>query len=383
MKKLLTILLAVVLVLSLSISAYAADEVEIPLDADHVGEGCATVEELTIADGSITGNEIGIFALNLPDIVPIDQTVVVHIIGSSDGDFRAWLLATEAGGDKANQATFSNQWKASENGFVAPGEFEKFIELTAEDFDTQGATSANRVAFKAPSWDSTLQNLKLTYVGVIYGGMADVEADAVADAQPFADASAEALAAANAANGDKDALNAALADAEAAVEALTERSELGFPGVTAMLNDAKSVVRDINAMINAADAEAVLESIQGDVEAVNNALTAAQGAGKNLEALKAALSDAKAAAANIQTVADSGNYSDVNAAAKDAAATVTEIEKLIKDAEEQIKLDEAAAAEEAARKQKATTTTIIVIAVVVVVIIVAVVAVMLAKKKKK
>ena len=383
MKKLLTILLAVVLVLSLSISAYAADEVEIPLDADHVGEGCASVEELTIADGSITGNEIGIFALNLPDIVPIDQTVVVHIIGSSDGDFRAWLLATEAGGDKANQATFSNQWKASENGFVAPGEFEKFIELTAEDFDSQGATSANRVAFKAPSWDSTLQNLKLTYVGVIYGGMADVEADAVADAQPFADASAEALAAANAANGDKDALNAALADAEAAVEALTERSELGFPGVTAMLNDAKSVVRDINAMINAADAEAVLESIQGDVEAVNNALTAAQGAGKDLEALKAALSDAKAAAANIQTVADSGNYSDVNAAAKDAAATVTEIEKLIKDAEEQIKLDEAAAAEEAARKQKATTTTIIVIAVVVVVIIVAVVAVMLAKKKKK
>lgn len=387
MKRIFAIVLAAVLALSLSIAAFA-DEVEIPLDADHVGEGAATVEELTIADGTITANEIGIFALNLPEEVPIDQTIVVHIKGSSDGDFRAWLLASQIGEEKANQATFSNQWKASENGFTAPGEFEKFMELTAEDFDSQGGTSANRVAFKAPSWDSTLENLTLTYVGVIYGSIADVEADAVADAQPYADAAAAALEAANAANGDEAALNAALADAEAAVEALTEKAELGFPGVTQMLNDAKSAVREINSIINSAAADEALANIQGDIDAVNNALSAAQAAGDDLDALNAALADAKTAAANIQAAADAGNYSEVTAAAKDAASAVSDIEKLVSDAEAAKKAAEEAAKkaeEEAAAKSKQTTTIVIIVVVVAVVLvaIVAAVGVAINKKKKK
>ena len=386
MKRLFAVILAVVMMLSMSVMAFAADETEIPLDADHVGEGAATVEELTIGDGSITADQIGIFALNLPAEVPISDTIVVHIIGSSDGDFRSWLLATEAGGEKANQATFSNQWKASENGFVAPGEFEKYIELTAEDFDAQGGTSANRVAFKAPSWDASLENLTLTYVGVIYGSMADVEAGAVAEAQPFADASAAALEAANAAS-DEAGLTAALADAQAAVDALTEKAELGFPGVTSMLNDAKNVVKEITNMIGAAAADAVMESISGDIDAVNNALAAAKSAGEDLDALNAALADAKAAAAKVQSAADTNDYSEVASAAKDAASTVSEIESLVKAAEDAKKAAEEAAkkAEEEAAAKKKQTTTVVVIVIVVVVVIAVIAGVVLGvlKKKKK
>lgn len=374
MKKLFAIFLAAMMVLALSVSAFAADEVEIPLDADHVGAGAAKAEELTIADGAITANEIGIFALTLPETVADGDTVVVHIKGTTDGDFRAWLLAAPD-----TQSTFSNQWKASENGFTAPGEFEKYIELTAQDFDNSGKTEADAVAFKAPSYDAMLENLTLTYVGVVYGSMADIEADYVAEAQPFADAAAAALEAAKAAS-DESALNAALADAQAAVDSLTEKAELGFPGVTSLLTEAKNVVKEINDLINSAAADEALEGIKGDVDKVNSALEAAKKAGNDIDAIKAALADAEAAAANIDKAAEESNFSELTTASKDARSVVSEIEKLLSDAEA------AKAAEEeeaAAKKQQTTTIVIIVVAVVVVVAVIAGIVVGVLKKKKK
>lgn len=384
MKKLFAIILAAVLMLSLNIIAYAADEVEIPLDADHVGQSSAGgAETVTIGDGSIAANDIALFDLILPEKVALGDTVVVHIKGSSDGDFRVWLLADGETDEKGVEITFSNQWKASENGFNAPGEFEKYIELTAEDYDGQNMSIADRVAFKGPSFGTNLSNTVLNYVGIIYGTVADVEAAAVADAQPLADAAAAALEAANAA-ADDAGRQAALADAQAAVEALTEKAELGFPGVTAMLSDAKKAVKEIEAKINAAAGDEALASVQGDIDAVNSALTAAQGAGNDIDSLNAALNDAKTAAANIQAAADAGNYADVTAAAKDANSTVSEIEKLLKAAEDAKKAEEEAAKkaeEEAAAKKQQTTT--IVIAIVAVFVCVAGGAVTVTKKKKK
>lgn len=386
MKRIFAIVLAAVLMLSMSVMAFAADEVEITLDADHIGQsGAGGAETVVLADGSVTADEIALFCLVLPETVPAGDTVVVHIKGSSDSDFRVWLLGEGTTDEKGVEATFSNQWKGSENGFNAPGEFEKYIELTAEDFDAQGLTSADRVAFKGASYGVNLSNTTLTYVGVIYGSMADVEANAVADAQPYADAAAAALEAANAAS-DEAALNAALADAQAAVDALTEKAELGFPGVTSMLSDAKKAVKEINDMLSSAAADEVLAGIQGDIDAVNSALAAAQAAGNDIDAVKAALADAQAAAANIQAAADAGNYADVTAAAKDAANAVSDIEKLVKAAEDAKKAEEEAAKkaeEEAAAKKKQTTTIVVIVIVVIVVLVVIAGVVMTALKKKK
>lgn len=386
MKKILCVLMALMMTLALTLAVSAADETEIVLDADHVGESSAgKAETVTIADGTITGNEIALFSLYLPENVPLGETVVVHIKGSADGDFRVWLLAQETTAEKGVEVTFSNQWKASENGFTAPGEFEKYIELTAEDYDAQNATTANRLAFKGPSFGVNLSNLTISYVGVIKGSMDDVEASAVAEAQPFADAANAALEAANAANGDEAALNSALADAQAAVDALTEKSALGFPGVNDMLKAAKDVVKEIEGQLSAAAEGEAVEAIQADVDAVAAALEKAKGAGEDLDALNAALSDAKAAAEKIAAAAEENGFSAIKDASKNAESAISEIEGLVKTAEDAKKAAEEAAAkaaEEAAAKKKQTTT-IVIIVVVVVVVVVAIGAVLATLKKKK
>lgn len=390
MKKLLTVVMALVLSLSLCLNVFADGEVEIPLDADHVGDSSAGgADVLTIADGSITASaeaNIPLFSLKLPENVKLGDTVTIHIKGTSDDDFRVWLLGDSVTDEKGSEATFSNQWKGSENGYTAPGEFEKYISLTAEDYDAQGGTEADRVAFKGPSFGVNLTNLKLTYVGVVYGSLDDIEGTAAQDAQPYLDAANAALEAANAAQ-DKSDIEAALDDAKAAVSSLEEAAELGFPSVTAMLDEAKTVVSKITSMLNASDSDEILESLQSDIDSVAAAVTASAAAGEDVDAASKALEDAKAALANIETAAKANpSYSALTAALTDARAKVKEIEANVAAAQEA-----KAAAEEAARiaeeeaaaaKQKTTVTVIAVVSVVVVIAIIAAVAVVFKKKKK-
>ena len=387
MKKFLSVIIALSLALLMTVFVSAAEEIEIPLDADHIGPCTAGGAEIvTISDGSITANEIALFALNLPQNVDLDNTVVLHIKGSCEGDFRVWLLADGQTEEKGIEITFSNQWKASEYGVTAPAEFEKYIELTAEDYDAQNMTTANRIAFKGPSYGVNLTNLTIDYVGVIYGSIEEVEADAVAEAQPFADAAAAALEAANAAT-DEASLNSALADAQSAVDSLTEKSALGFPGVNDLLKSAKDAVKQIEGIINAAAAEEALNAIQGDIDAVNSALTAAQSAGNDIDALTAALTDAQSAAAKIEEAASANNFSVISDASKEAKNAVSEIEDLLKAAEDAKKAEEEAArkaAEEAAAKKKQTIIiTVVIVAVVAIIAVIAVVAASAVKKKKK
>lgn len=389
LKKLLAITMALALALSLCVNVFAYDETEIPLDADHVGLSTAgSADVLTIEEGSIMASadaSVPLFSLNLPEGVKAGDTVTFHIKGTSDGDFRVWLLGNTVTDEKGSEATFSNQWKASENGFTAPGEFEKYITLTAEDFDAQGGTEADRIAFKGPSYGVNLENLKLTYVSIINGGIEEIENSAVEEAQPFLDAANAALAAAEAAT-DKADIEAALADAEAAVASLEEAASLGFPGVTAMLDEAKDVVSKINSKLSFADSEEIVASLQGDVDALNAAKEAAAAAGEDVEAVQAALDSAKAALANIETAAkENPGYSSVTEILNNARATVKEIESDLSAAQEAKAAAEEAArlAEEEAAAKKKTTTTIIIVVVAVVVVIAVIVAVVLGMKKKK
>lgn len=93
MKKLFSVAVAVLLALCMSICVFAADEIEIPLDAEHVGASSSGgPDALTIENGTLTANDIALFSLVLPENVPLGDTVVVHLKGTSDGDFRVWLL---------------------------------------------------------------------------------------------------------------------------------------------------------------------------------------------------------------------------------------------------------------------------------------------------
>ncbi len=94
--------------------------------------------------------------------VNIGDTVIVHIIGSSDGTFRTWLS--------------KNTWsRASDITTVEAGEFDMIIEITALDADNKGITDAGEIQFKGPSGGS-LDNLTVSYCGIFYGTMEEYEA---------------------------------------------------------------------------------------------------------------------------------------------------------------------------------------------------------------
>ncbi len=377
MKKILAVILALTFALSMTSLVFAADEIEIPLVADSVGAGGSKAEELTLAEGSITADGIGLFCLKIPENVPLGDTVVVHIKGTCDGDFRAWLLAATN-----SNRTFSNQWKSSDNGLTAPCEFEKYIELIAEDFDQTGATEADSVAFKAPSYDSMLENLTLTYVGIIYAPMSEVEGSAAEELQPFMDQSNAAVEAANAATDDAGR-DAALADAQAAADAIAEKATLGFPSVTALLDAANDNVKTIKNLITSAASAAIMESIQSYIDTVNAALETAKAAGSDVAAVEAALAEAQTACDYVEGVANENDYNTITAASRELKLTVREIESVLEDAKKLKADEEAKAAAEAEAKRKTTITVVVVIVVIVVVVVIAAVVLSILKKKKK
>ncbi len=100
-------------------------------------------------------NAATLISFNLPKDIPIDTTVVFHVKGTSDDNFRMWFLDTGV-------ATSSNQFNATnEEGFFN-GEFEFFVELTCQYFDAEIADNlAKKICFKASSWNTTLTNLKI------------------------------------------------------------------------------------------------------------------------------------------------------------------------------------------------------------------------------
>ena len=91
MKRILSVLTALALALIACVAAFAADENVIALEPESLigrTDYFATAEQLTFEDGSVTADNVEIFAFKLPKNVVLGETVTVHIKGSSDGDFR-------------------------------------------------------------------------------------------------------------------------------------------------------------------------------------------------------------------------------------------------------------------------------------------------------
>ncbi len=378
MKKLLSVLLAVALVLSMSVISFAeGEEIEIAINPDSFGVNIpeVTSDIVTWGEGTVTANELGQFSLKLPTTCYDGDSIVLHIKGSADDNFRIWLLAAQA-------VTASNQWKSADVGYAGTGEFEYYIELTCQYYDAE-FESAEEVNFKAPSWDGALTNFTLNYVGVTYGTMADVEAAKVAEIQPQVDAAKALVEAVKTVDvTDQAALDAAVADAQAAIAAIPD---YGFASLIATKDE-------LSLSVDVVLGEVALGGFQAEIDAVSAALEDAKAAGNDISAIKAAYDSALAAVDKMEK--DGGHLAPVAEKVKELKTVISEIKDLHKAAataneeakvaeEEAAKLAEEQAAAEAAAKEAATQTTIIVVIIAVVVIaIVAVVLVVLKKKKK-
>ena len=186
LKKITAVLTAVILVAALSISAFAA---EVDISAQKWTDGG------DVAQG-ISTNLVGI---DLPFEVKVGETVTVHAVGSSDGDFRVWL-----GDDSQStlaQSTEGALWFASTNGGFTAGDFDLTFDLVCTDVDGKGVDTATCIIFKGPSYNTNLNNFKLVSLTVSKDGEEeapadtapadDVETEPASDSEAPADTSAE------------------------------------------------------------------------------------------------------------------------------------------------------------------------------------------------
>lgn len=378
MKKLLSVLLALSMLLSMTVFVNAeGEEIEIAITPDSFGVNVpenSTSDVVVWGDGTVTADALGQFSLKLPTALNKGESVVVHIKGTADEQFRVWLLAAEA-------VTASNQWKSADNNYVVTEEFEYYIELNCDYFDNDFEI-ADEVNFKAPSWDKQLVNFTLSYVGVIYGTMADVESVKAAEVQPQIDAAQALVDAVKSVDAtDAAALDAAVATAQAAIDAIPD---YGF----ASLVEAKAALQ---LSVNTVLGEVALGTYQSYIDAVNNALETAKNAGNDTAAIKAAYDEAYAAVTYMED--NGGDLEPVKEKIAELKEVINEIKDLHKTAAANKAADEEAAekaaieaeekaAADAAAKAQATQTTIIIVAIVAVVVVVVVVLIVLKKKKK-
>lgn len=161
MKKVLTLVLTLFLVFGSSMVALAA---EVSIASENLGRGAGDATVVANADGSVTSAASNI-SFYLPSAVKAGEKVTVNIKGSSDGDFRLWLI-------DATEVTNSDIYQMSVNGFTS-GDFDKTFELTA-------IGEATEIFFKAPSWDAKISNLTITKLTVTAAGEEVVEEGEVA-----------------------------------------------------------------------------------------------------------------------------------------------------------------------------------------------------------
>ncbi len=135
-----------------------------------LAEGATETEDEIIVwdeDGEgvlITSANLITFAL--PYDVPVDTTVVIHAKGTSDDNFRAWLMDS-ALVTSSNQINMLNDMK-----YFANGDFDFLLELTCQYFDAEIADNiAKKICFKASSWNTALTNLKIDELAIFNGNL--------------------------------------------------------------------------------------------------------------------------------------------------------------------------------------------------------------------
>lgn len=168
MKKIFAIAIALVLAMALTVSAFAAD-----IDL--------TKQRYWNESGDVTtGVSTALVAIDLPFEVKVGETVTVHVVGSSDADFRVWLsdIAQTTLGEDGN----GNLVFASANGFTT-GDFDLTFDVECVDRDGKGVDTATCILFKGAAPGTNLSNLKITSLTVSKEGE-DAATTAPADTTP-------------------------------------------------------------------------------------------------------------------------------------------------------------------------------------------------------
>lgn len=320
-KKLVVFTIAVILVFGMSLNVFAEEEQikeeKIELTAENFGDCVAsmTPDKLTWGENTVTADGIVLFGFKLPRPVSLGETVVVNIKGSSDGDFRVWLLG-------ASEKTFSNQYKMSDNGFES-GSFDKTFALTGQDFDKAGLTEGGNILFKGPTSSSNVVNLTLESVTVYYCSMEDyvatfISSDAVKAKADEARAKVKEL---YDKVSDMDAVKAGIqAIEDEYITYLSEVSSLGVESANEIIDELYAAFKDLRD-------EATLASLSDSIKAVVDALEKAKASPNDSNILNECLEKAKEAADH---VADNGRiYPKVRAKSEELNGMVSEIETLI------------------------------------------------------
>ena len=165
---------------------YVADMfTPIPITTENFGRGQVSNELIESDNAALTwaeGNGVTIagatlVSFKLPEGGTMGNTICVHIKGESVGNFRTWLI------DDA-EVTASEQHNMEVDYQFFGGEFDEIIEYTVQYVDnTITDDTATQFAFKASSWNTTLDGLTVTEVGVFKGTLEEYKA-ATADAVP-------------------------------------------------------------------------------------------------------------------------------------------------------------------------------------------------------
>ncbi len=146
------------------------NHVDLQVTNEQLEEGSEAAVWDEDGDGVLV-NGATLISFNLPEAIPLDTTLVVYIKGNAEDNFRCWLL-DEGVVTSSNQINMQNDMK-----FFSYGDYEFFLELTAQYYDADVANNmANKLCFKAPSWDSTLTNLTIDQIGIFEGTLEEYRA---------------------------------------------------------------------------------------------------------------------------------------------------------------------------------------------------------------
>lgn len=158
MKKLVAIVLSLTMLLFGSgMAALAEEEIPLSLNKDDLARG-KTAYKLMVYnkdDGTLVADGQNI-SFPLPEPVAPGQSITVTVKGTSDGDFRIWLI-------NSDEKTMSDIYQMSANGFTS-GAFE--VTTTFTNLEKEAKGDVTELFFKAPTWDGKIENLNLTYVAV-------------------------------------------------------------------------------------------------------------------------------------------------------------------------------------------------------------------------
>lgn len=318
MKKLFAFALAFMFILSLPVLAedgVESDTVEI--SAENFGDcvSSTTAEQLTWGEGTVQAVNIPLFGLKLPKPIALGDTVVIHIKGTSAGDFRVWLLG-EA------EKTFSNQYKMSDGGFTS-GDFDKAFELTAADFDSAGLTEAANLCIKGAAYGVNIEDLTITSISIYYCTL-DEYASVSFDQAEFDAKVADLDAKIKAALEDVSDLDAATAAADALQSEFepyfSQMSEFGVEAADEALDKLYDAVSDIKD-------EATLASLSDYITKVESAYEKAKASPNDASVLQSCLEEAREAA---DYVVQRGRiHPKVGEKGKELREKVTEIETML------------------------------------------------------